>query len=97
VIGAALIPSLLPAAAFLAVFVAGLFARSVVEHELEIWRRSHPHHRSRRPGAPGHDYYAEALELQAARAFQPITAADLEQAERDAELQTLIVGGWPSR
>ena len=65
-IGAALISSLLPAAAFLAVFVAGLFARSVVEHELEIWRRSHPHNRSRRPGASPHDYYDEALGMQAA-------------------------------
>lgn len=57
-IGAALISNLLPAAAFLAVFVAGLFARSVLEHELEIWHRTHPRHRrpvetggALRPGA----------------------------------------------
>ena len=33
--------ALLLAAAFLAVFVAGLFARSIVDHEFELWRRAH--------------------------------------------------------
>jgi hypothetical protein len=62
---AALIGSLLPAAAFLAVFVAGVFARSVVEHEVAIWRRSHPSHPSR-PTAPrgGHRAAARQLEPQ---------------------------------
>lgn len=34
-----MIGALLPAAALLATFVAGLFARSIVDHEADLWRR----------------------------------------------------------
>ncbi len=106
--------TLLSIAALLACFVAGLYARSILEHELDLFRRArlgqdvtraNQLYRDRprtgpasrpQPLPPDESNWHDPS-LAATQPFRPITRDDLEQAERDAELPTLVAGGWPAR
>lgn len=81
------IGTMLAIGAFLAVFVAGLFARSILEHELEIWHRSHP---QSRPPRGGHRAATKIADPQMRWPVRDDETIRKELAVLNAELETLV-------
>ena len=114
-LAAVAIPSestMLAVGALLATFVAGLFARSILEHELDLFRRARlgqdVTRRNRlgvtRPLDELSANYHESVSNSMMRPFAPVTRADLLRQDDDRQARALLDGGptevipaWPTR
>ena len=100
-----MIHQILPVMALLAAFVAGLFARSILEHEASLWRRvrlgTEITRANRlgvtRPLAPtrmvsGPDPHADPALIAEALAASRVTRADLERQDADRQRRAFVDG-----